>query len=161
MKRRTNVILPWLFAACLGLSMLASCQGGDPHASAQPAGARCANCGMRVPANDTWRASLTIAGGEALSFDAPKCMFRVLRGERGQGARDPRVIEYYSSEPRPASSLFYVIGSDLQSPMGRDLVPIDGRERAERFLRDHHGDRVLSFDEVTAAVVETLFRRAQ
>ncbi|MDQ3037996.1 MAG: nitrous oxide reductase accessory protein NosL, partial [Myxococcota bacterium] len=117
---------------------------------------------MRVAAEPSaagwdWRAGLTTASGEALSFDAPKCMFRVLRGERGQGARDPWVIEYYASERRPARSLLYVIGSDLQSPMGRDLVPIEGRERAGRFVADHHGDRALTFDEVTPAVIDTLF----
>ncbi len=50
-----------------------------------------------------------------------------------------------------------MLGSDVQGPMGRDLVPVQGREAAERFARDHQG-RVLGFDEVTAAVVDELFR---
>ena len=53
--------------------------------------------------------------------------------------------------------LFYVIGSDLESPMGRDLVPVRGREEAERLRDDHHGEAVLSYDEVTSEVVEGLF----
>ena len=137
--------------------VLLACSSAEPEASAQ-ATARCAHCGMRVPADSTWRAGLSTASGEALLFDAPKCMFRVLRGERGANARDAWVIEYYSSERRPASSLLYVLGSDVESPMGRDLVPIEGRERAERFLRDHHAQRVLTYDEVTAAIVDELFR---
>lgn len=162
--KRTNDFLSLRFAAYLALAVLAGCSGGDPLASAQPTGPRCAHCGMRVAAEPSapgwaWRAGLTTASGEALSFDAPKCMFRVLRGERGRGARDAWVVEYYTTERRPAASPFYVIGSDLQSPMGRDLVPIEGRERAERFLADHHGERVLSFDEVTSSVVDTLFGR--
>lgn len=143
-------------AASLALAVLVACSSAEPG-SAQSAG-RCAHCGMRVPPDSTWRAGLTTASGEALAFDAPKCMFRILRSERGQGAREAWVIEYYSSERRPASSLFYVLGSDVESPMGRDLVPIDGRERAERFLRDHHAQRVLSHDEVTSAVIDELFR---
>lgn len=157
-----DLFLRSLLVACVAIAAaLASCDGGDPQASAQPAGARCAHCGMRVDPASEWRAGLTTAAGEALSFDAPKCMFRVLRGERGRDAREPWVIEYYASERRPASSLFYVIGADVMSPMGRDLVPIEGRERAERFMRDHHGERVLSFDEVTAPVIDTLFRAAR
>jgi copper chaperone NosL len=151
-------------AVAVALAALVACQGGEPGASAQPgpgaepAVARCAHCGMRVPADSSWRAGLTTAGGETLAFDAPKCMFRILRGERGQGAREAWVIEYYSSQRRPASELFYVVGSDVESPMGRDLVPIEGRERAERFLRDHHGDGVLSAAEVTSEVIDGLFR---
>lgn len=147
-----------LFAALsFALALLVACGSSEPEASAQAAG-RCAHCGMRVPADSTWRAGLTTQSGEALLFDAPKCMFRILRGERGRNARDAWVIEYYSSERRPASSLVYVLGSDVESPMGRDLVPIEGRERAQRFLQDHHGQRVLSYDEVTSAVVDELFR---
>ena len=146
----------FLAAFSLVLAVLVACSSAEPGA-AQSA-ARCAHCGMRVPAESTWRAGLTTASGEALLFDAPKCMFRILRGERGQRAREAWVIEYYSSERRPASSLVYVLGSDVMSPMGRDLVPIDGRERAERFLRDHHAQRVLTYEEVTPAVLDELFR---
>lgn len=146
-----------LFSACVVL-LLSACNSQDAHASAQAA-ARCANCGMRVPPDSAWRAGLTSRGGEALSFDAPKCMFRVLHGERGQGAREPWIIEYDSREQRPARSVVYVIGSDVEGPMGRDVIPIANRERAERFLRDHHGTRILTFDEVTTQVVDSLFRR--
>jgi nitrous oxide reductase accessory protein NosL len=138
--------------------LLSACNSESGHVSAQSA-ARCANCGMRVPSDSAWRAGLTNSEGEALSFDAPKCMFRVLRGERGHGAREPWVIEYDSRTQRPANSLMYVIGSDVEGPMGRDLVPIASRERAERFVHDHHGTRILTFDEVTAQVVDALFRR--
>ncbi|AKF09618.1 nitrous oxide reductase accessory protein NosL [Sandaracinus amylolyticus] len=154
---RANVLTRLVLTASMVLAVLAACASGDTGASAQAAG-RCAHCGMRVPADSTWRAGLTTASGEALLFDAPKCMFRILRGERGRDAREPWVIEYYASERRPASSLVYVLGSDVESPMGRDLVPIEGRERAERFQRDHHAQRVLTYDEVTSSVIDELFR---
>lgn len=156
--RTTSTVLTLLSAITLVVAVALGCGGGEgSEAHAQSAGARCAHCGMRVAADSTWRAGLTTRSGEALSFDAPKCMFRLLRGERGHGAREPWVIEYYSSERRPAAALLYVVGSDLASPMGRDLVPVEGRERAERLLRDHHGERILTFDEVTPAVIDPLF----
>lgn len=153
-----NIFQNAIFSAISVLFLLSACNSQDGQASAQAA-ARCPNCGMRVQPDSAWRAGMTSAQGEALSFDAPKCMFRVLRGERGQGAREPWVIEYDSREQRPASSVVYVMGSDVEGPMGRDLVPIADRERAERFLRDHHGSRILTFDEVTTQVVDSLFRR--
>jgi nitrous oxide reductase accessory protein NosL len=78
--------------------------------------------------------------------------------DAGEGAREAWVIEYYTGQRRPAEALFYVIGSDVQGPMGRDFVPVEGRERAQRFRADHHGDRVLAWSEIDAATVQSLFR---
>ena len=50
------------------------------------------------------------------------------------------------------------MGSDLEGPMGRDLVPVSGAAEAEGFASDHGGDRVLSYREVTPEVVASLFR---
>lgn len=133
--------------------LLACARGGDARAQS---GARCAHCGMRVDPGSSWRAGASAADGTALVFDTPKCMVRIVRS--GRGARDPWVIEYYSAERRPAEGLFYVLGSDVLGPMGRDLVPIEGRDRAARFLADHHGQRVLAWSEIDAASIEALFR---
>jgi nitrous oxide reductase accessory protein NosL len=132
-------------------ALLAAC-GGDGSAQASH---RCDLCGMRVDEGSRWRAGGRAADGRELHFDAPKCAFR-RHLERGE-LRDLWVIEYYSQERRPARELFYVLGTDLESPMGRDLVPVAGREAAERLMRDHHGERVLAFDEVDREVVASLF----
>jgi nitrous oxide reductase accessory protein NosL len=117
---------------------------------------RCAHCGMRVDPASGWRAGGTAQNGSALVFDAPKCLFRY---REGHTVRAPWMIEYYSQSRRPAAALHYVIGTDLTGPMGRDLVPVSSdRSAAERLRRDHHGERVLVFDEVTPAIVDSLFR---
>ena len=140
-------------AVVLAAASIAGCSG-ESTAEAQQ---RCDLCGMRVDPSSGWRAGARDASGQALAFDAPKCMFR-RHFERG-AISEPWVIEYYSQVRRPARELFFVIGTDLQGPMGRDLVPVAGREAADRLLREHHGERVLAFDEVTREVVGTLFRR--
>ncbi len=112
--------------------------------------ARCDTCGMIVAPESGWR-----AGAEGLAFDAPKCLFR--HALRRGALRDPWVIEYYSQERRPAAALLYVLGADLESPMGRDLVPVDGAEAAERLRADHGGQRILRYDEIDAALIEALF----
>lgn len=119
--------------------------------------ARCDLCGMRVEPDSGWRAGGKDERGKELAFDAPKCLFR-RHHERG-AVRDAWVIEYYSQERRPARELLYVIGTDLQGPMGRDLVPVAGREAAERMKRDHHGERILTYEEITPEVAASLFRR--
>jgi nitrous oxide reductase accessory protein NosL len=125
-------------------------------ADAQGAPARCGNCGMTVAPTSPWRAGLVAPDGAEALFDAPKCMIEWLRAH--PGSRDAWAIDYYSAERRPAESLFFVLGSDVQGPMGRDLVPIAGRDRAERFARDHHGTRVLAWSEIDDATIASLFR---
>jgi nitrous oxide reductase accessory protein NosL len=51
-----------------------------------------------------------------------------------------------------------VIGSDTLGPMGHELVPLASEAEAREFLKDHHGRRVLRFDEVTPALLEQLDR---
>ncbi len=140
----------------IGLLALFAFAACESQSTAQ-APSRCDLCGMRVEADSGWRAGGKDASGATLAFDTPKCLFR-RHHERGE-VRDAWVIEYYSQQRRPARELLYVIGTDLQGPMGRDLVPVAGREAAERLMRDHHGERVLAYDEVTPEVAASLFRR--
>ncbi len=37
--------------------------------------------------------------------------------------------------------------------MGRALVPITGRAAAEQFLKDHHGTRIFTADEITLEIL--------
>ena len=67
-------------------------------------------------------------------------------------------LQRHSQERRPALEMLYVRGSDLESPMGHDRVPVDGRDAAERLRVDHRGERVLSWDEIDAERVEAAFR---
>lgn len=113
--------------------------------------ARCDTCGMLVEPDSGWR-----AGAEGAAFDSPKCLFRYRLRHGGVSA--PWVIEYYSQTRHDAASLLYVAGTDLESPMGRDLVPVEGREAAERLRTDHGGDRILGWDEVDEGVIEPLFQ---
>jgi len=126
-----------------------ACGSSDPDTE-EAASERCDTCGMLVSPEDGWR-----AGADELTFDAPKCLFR--HAHRHGELRSPWVIEYYTQERRDAEGLLYVTGTDLESPMGADLVPVEGREAAERLLAEHGGETILAFDEVSAPLVEALF----
>ncbi|MCB9658359.1 MAG: nitrous oxide reductase accessory protein NosL [Polyangiales bacterium] len=123
---------------------------GDPDARA-----RCAQCGMYADAAPQWTAHATSSGGAALAFDGPKCLFRYAAAHAPDGLRALRVTEYYTQEARPADALLYVRGSDLRSPMGADLVPVEGEAAAAEFARDHGGD-VLRYAEITPEVLAAL-----
>ena len=51
---------------------------------------------------------------------------------------------------------FYVIGSDVYGPMGRELIPFSSRSEAEEFRKDHQGKSVLEFNGITYDAVKGL-----
>jgi nitrous oxide reductase accessory protein NosL len=139
-----------------------ACGGEHDEAAAQHAGhggggaGRCALCGMRVTRGNAFASGATEASGNAVLFDSVKCMFRWL-GQHAD-ARDPWTTEHLSRTEHPARDLLYVMGTDIDGPMGADLVPVDTREHAEQIRTGHHGTRVLAFGEVTSDVLDELFR---
>lgn len=121
-----------------------------------PGGERCRKCGMPVAQYPRWVAGLTNAAGQEERFCCERCMFAHWRSPQGAGKRDAWVTEYYTQKRMPVSEVFFVAGSDVTGPMGRALVPVSGREAAERFLKDHHGSRLYTADEITLEVLREI-----
>ena len=141
------------FLGTMGISALVwatACASGPNDVSAQATG-RCALCGMRVTRGAAFSSGARTAAGADVVFDSVKCMFRWL-GQHTD-AQDPWVTEHLSRTPRPARDTFFVLGTELQGPMGADLVPVDTRAHAEQILAGHHGTRILAFAEVTPQVL--------
>lgn len=117
---------------------------------------RCPMCGMFVAPHPTWVAAVVFADGSASFFDGPKDMFRYLHALRSSAAGGNReavvevwVTDYYTTRPVDARTAHFVLGTDVLGPMGRELVPVAGAAAADTLLRDHGGDRVLTFEQVT------------
>lgn len=124
---------------------------------------KCPVCGMFVARYPDWIAGVRFADGGHAVFDGPKDLFKFLfGGERdghGHTARDVRsafVTDYYSVEQVDARAAWFVFGSDVLGPMGRELVPFAEERAAREFLSDHKGRRILRFDEVTPSVLKEL-----
>jgi nitrous oxide reductase accessory protein NosL len=66
------------------------------------------------------------------------------------------VTDYYALRRVDARGAWYVLGSDVFGPMGRELVPFAAEQDAREFLADHRGKRVLRFFEVTPAILKEL-----
>ena len=145
----------FLAIGCTALAWV-GCRGASDEAAAQTTSARCAGCGMRVTRGDAFSSGATEANGHAVMFDSPKCMFRWL--SQHTDAREPWCTEHLSRTQHPARELLFVMGTDIDGPMGHDLVPVDTRAHAEELLRSHHGTQVLAFAEVTQPIVDQLFR---
>ncbi|MBU0942858.1 MAG: nitrous oxide reductase accessory protein NosL [Proteobacteria bacterium] len=118
---------------------------------------RCPICGMFVAPYPHWLAQIEFSDGSREFFDGPKDMFHFyLSLPEDSSARSKTningiyVTEYYSTKMRQAEKLFFVTGSDVYGPMGKELIPIHTREAAETFKRDHKGQALLTFDQVTS-----------
>lgn len=123
----------------------------------------CPVCGMLVSKYPNWVASVLYRAGHAHYFDGAKDMFKYLsdlpKYAPGHAAKDIvaiEVTEFYGLTRIDARRAFFVIGSDVLGPMGHELVPLASREDAQDFLKDHKGTRILTFDEVTPAILGPL-----
>jgi nitrous oxide reductase accessory protein NosL len=125
----------------------------------------CPICGMMPAKYPEWRAQVVLKSGERYHFDSPKDMFKFLLGlsnknepkkwvDRGEVAAI-FVTDYATKQYTEATRAYYVKGSDIQGPMGEDLVPFAKSEDAHAFASQHGGE-IITFEEVTPEIVKSL-----
>jgi len=122
--------------------------------------ATCPVCGMFVAKYPNWIATVVWRDGSAVHFDGAKDMFTYVlqlgKYAPGREAKDVvtiTVTEFYDLRPIDARQAYYVIGSDVLGPMGREFIPLATRADATEFLRDHDATGILRFAEVSMRVV--------
>ncbi len=151
-----------IIAASVGAVLAFSSLAAEP--AARPgAKDKCPVCGMFVSRYPDWTASVTFGDGSRAWFDGAKDLFKFLAdpaaflpGRKASDVRSITVSDYYALRPLDAREAFYVVGSDVTGPMGRELVPFATRAEAQDFLRDHRGKQVLRFAEVNRSVLAGL-----
>ena len=55
------------------------------------------------------------------------------------------VTDYYTLTLVDGLTAYYVIGSDVYGPMGKELIPFKGEAEAKEFMKDHAGKAILAF----------------
>ncbi|MBS1212007.1 MAG: putative nosL family protein [Proteobacteria bacterium] len=127
---------------------------------------RCPVCGMFVHKYPKWVGQIVFKDGSSNFYDGAKDLFKHLfdfpkytPAKSADSMMDIYVTDYYEVELIPAKSAFYVIGSDVLGPMGHELLPFKDQESAQEFLEDHKGKKILRFQDVTPAIIESLDRR--
>jgi copper chaperone NosL len=50
--------------------------------------------------------------------------------------------------------VFFVTNSDVMGPMGKELIPVRTREAAETFRKEHKGDALFTFEQVTSDMLK-------
>ena len=153
----------WLIASLQFLLMAPPAWTGELAPPQPVATDKCMVCGMFVAKYPDWTATIVFRDGAARFFDGPKDLFTyyfsIKKYEpRRVGSRIDNiwVKDYYSLSFIDAKKAFYVIGSDVFGPMGRELVAFRSADDAWAFLKDHGGRKVLRFTDITPEVMKQL-----
>lgn len=128
-----------------------------------PANAKCPVCGMFVAKYPDWGVTLTFRDATSVFFDGPKDMFTYyLNLKKYNPTRKVTdvvsisVKDYYDLKALDGKKAFYVIGSDVYGPMGKEAIPFRKESDAREFLQDHKGNKIVSFGNVTMELLKSL-----
>ncbi len=159
MKRSLRCALPVLLFCAV--SSAAVDAAGPPRSPS--AKEKCPVCGMFVAGYPNWLGVIEFRDGTRLYFDGPKDLVTCLLDLRTYAparkradVASIRVKDYYSLAFIDGESAYYVLGSDVLGPMGKELVPFGKRAEAEGFLGDHGGKKILRLREMTAETLRSL-----
>ena len=128
-----------------------------------PEKAKCPVCGMYVAKYPKWAALIEASEGGTFYFDGAKDLMKFYfdpgRFKVALTTDDLvriQVTDYYTLNAIDARQAWYVVGSNVFGPMGNELIPFAAEKDAEVFLKDHSGDRILSFDRISIDLVGSL-----
>ena len=151
------------FLLLLSLCVVAPSAAAEKAPPAPSAKDKCPVCGMFVAPFPNWVGGIVYKDGGRFYFDGPKDLFTYYFSPEKYGSArkradiaDIHVTDYYSVSAIDGRKAFYVIGSDVRGPMGKEPVPFAKKTDADGFLKDHRGQKVLRFDELTPATLKSL-----
>jgi nitrous oxide reductase accessory protein NosL len=155
-KLTTNII----FVSLLFLLTSNSIAGSGISPAAKD---KCAVCGMFVAKYPDWTAMIEYRNGRRVWFDGVKDMMKgygnparySLPKERSE-ISNIRVKDYYSLTLIDGRTALYVIGSNVLGPMGKELIPFANEKDAKGFQKDHSGEKILRFNQLTADQLKKL-----
>ena len=124
---------------------------------------KCPVCGMFVHKYPDWVAQAVFRDGTRSYFDGAKDFFKFyldppkyLPGKARTDIVSVLVTDYYTLESIDGFQAYYVIGSDVLGPMGRELIPLAREAEALEFLKDHKGKKIVRFRQVTPELLRPL-----
>jgi len=161
-EERIRMKRPWLIIFLLTLLFVHPAPAAQKTPTAAPARAKCPVCGMFVAKYPDWCGVIVYKDATSVYFDGPKDLFTYYLNP---GKYDPAkrsaiaslfVKDYYALSFIDGRQAYYVIGSDVNGPMGKELVPFEKKWDASGCLQDHRGKKVLRFGEISLETLKTL-----
>lgn len=116
---------------------------------------KCAVCGMFVAKYPNFAAQIQFRDGATFHFDGAKDMFKFYQnvshfapGRKAADITAVFVTSYYDLTMVNGLTAYYVVGSNVSGPMGRELIPFAKQSEARDFMKDHGGKSLVRFNEV-------------
>jgi len=132
-------------------------------APAVPKDAKCPVCGMLVAKYPDWNSTIAYRDGTTAYFDGPKDLLNYYLNPRKYDPTKKHsdiasisVKDYYSLAIIDARQAYFVVGSNVLGPMGKELIPFAKKSEADGFRADHLGRKLLRFTEVTLELLKSL-----
>jgi nitrous oxide reductase accessory protein NosL len=113
----------------------------------------CPVCGMKASMGKLGVSAVVFKDGNVTATDGPRDLFRYLLNP-GKYDFDKEkikaiyVTDYDSKRIVNAKQAYYVIGSDVTGAMGKAPIPFLDKTVAEKFSKEHGGQKVVSFSEL-------------
>lgn len=137
------------------LILLIACTGSTKDDTQSTDNQRCAQCGMPTEEFQAWRGKI-ITATAAKHFCSPRCLFINSQAHSLASTDSVFVTDYYGQTLIDGRTAYYVIGSDVIGPMGHDLIPLASQQAADDFMKEHKGQQVVTFREVSAETIQQL-----
>jgi nitrous oxide reductase accessory protein NosL len=162
--RKGKVLCLLSFFLTLSLTLLLSLSQSGERKPIKPSPKdKCPVCGMFVAKYPDFLAQVLFKDGSSAFFDGTKDMFKYYFNlKKYQPSKnlsdidDIYVTNYYDLTLTDGRSAYYVLGSDIYGPMGRELIPFNKEADAKEFKKDHQGKSVLKFNEINYEMVKSL-----
>ncbi len=153
-----------LFCVWLTIGLMTSTLGAEEMKPAAPSKEdKCPVCGMFVAKYPDFLCQVVFKDGSKAFFDGAKDMFKytlnLSKYNPGKGLNDIQAVfvtDYYDLVPIDGMKAYYVVGSTVYGPMGKELIPFVDEQAANEFLVDHSGSSILRYREVTLETLKSL-----
>jgi nitrous oxide reductase accessory protein NosL len=160
----TQTLTLTLIVLTLPLTLTLSLAHGGERKPLKPSPKdKCPVCGMFVAKYPDFLAEILFKDGSYAFFDGTKDMFRYYFNlKRYQPSKKQSdidsiyVTDYYSLTLIDGYQAFYVTGSDVYGPMGRELISLEKEGDSKEFMKDHQGKSILRFSDITYEMVKAL-----
>jgi len=114
---------------------------------------KCPVCGMFLYKYPNWVTMIEYNDGKKVYFDGMKDLFRYYFSHK-ENIKEILTQEYYTQKTISAKDAYFVLGSDIYGPMGRELIGFKDKKTADKFLLDHRGKKVLKFENITKSLIQ-------
>jgi len=120
---------------------------------------------FKVYKDPAWASKIELQNGKKIFFSSPKSMFEFyfrpgkwfdIGVKSEKDFKNILVTDFKTLKAVKAKGAFYVYGSHVVGPAGDDLIPFDSYAAAEEFSKKNNGQRIMSFKEVSDALIRLI-----